>query len=73
VVGSLVAGFAGNIEVLIAGRVAQGIGGGGLTALAQVIMAAIVSPRELGKFSGILGGVFAVAGPLIGGVLVDAS
>jgi EmrB/QacA subfamily drug resistance transporter len=76
VVGSLVAGFAGNIEVLIASRVAQGIGGGGLTALAQVIMAAIVSPRELGKFSGIFGGVFAVgtvAGPLIGGVLVDTS
>ncbi|MGW4485438.1 MDR family MFS transporter [Amycolatopsis sp. NPDC004368] len=76
VVGSLVAGFAPNIELLIVSRVAQGIGGGGLTALAQVIMAAIVSPRELGKFSGIFGAVFAVgtvAGPLIGGVLVDTS
>jgi EmrB/QacA subfamily drug resistance transporter len=76
VLGSLVAGFAGNIEMLIASRVAQGIGAGGLTALAQVIMAAIISPRELGKYSGIFGGVFAVgtvAGPLIGGVLVDTS
>ncbi|MEU3627348.1 MFS transporter [Amycolatopsis coloradensis] len=76
VVGSLVAGFAGNIELLIASRVAQGIGAGGLTALAQVIMAAIVSPRELGKYSGIFGAVFAVgtiAGPLIGGVMVDTS
>jgi EmrB/QacA subfamily drug resistance transporter len=76
VVGSLVAGFAPNIELLIASRVAQGIGGGGLTALAQVIMAAIVSPRQLGKFSGIFGAVFAVgtvAGPLIGGVMVDTS
>jgi EmrB/QacA subfamily drug resistance transporter len=76
VVGSLVAGFAPNIELLIVSRVAQGIGGGGLTALAQVIMAAIVSPRQLGKFSGIFGAVFAVgtvAGPLIGGVMVDTS
>jgi MFS family permease len=76
VVGSLVAGFAGNIEILIGSRIAQGIGAGGLTALAQVIMASIVSPRELGKYSGIFGAVFAVgtiAGPLIGGVLVDTS
>ena len=76
VVGSLIAGFAGNIEILIASRVAQGIGAGGLTALAQVIMASIISPRELGKYSGIFGAVFAVgtvAGPLIGGLLVDTS
>ncbi|MFD2473418.1 MDR family MFS transporter [Amycolatopsis silviterrae] len=76
VVGSLVAGLAQNIDILILSRIAQGIGGGGLTALAQVIMAAIVSPRELGKFSGVFGAVFAVgtvAGPLIGGVLVDTS
>ncbi|WP_020672830.1 MDR family MFS transporter [Amycolatopsis nigrescens] len=76
VVGSLVAGFAGNIELLIASRVAQGIGAGGLTALAQVVMAALVSPRELGRYSGIFGAVFAigtVAGPLIGGLLVDTS
>lgn len=48
----------------------------GLTALAQVVMAAIIPPRELGRYSGIFGAVFAVgtvAGPLIGGVLVDTS
>jgi EmrB/QacA subfamily drug resistance transporter len=76
VVGSLVAGFAGNVDVLIASRVVQGVGAGGLTALAQVIMAALVSPRELGKYMGVFGAVFAVgtvAGPLIGGVLVDTS
>ncbi|MCU1682553.1 MAG: transporter [Amycolatopsis sp.] len=76
VVGSLVAGFSGNIEILIASRVAQGVGGGGLTALAPIIMASIVSPRDLGKYSGYLGAVFAVgtvAGPLIGGAIVDTS
>ncbi|MGW2837772.1 MDR family MFS transporter [Streptomyces sp. NPDC001493] len=76
VVGSLVAGFSHSVTVLIISRVLQGIGAGGLTALAQVVMASIIPPRELGKFSGIFGAVFAVgtvAGPLIGGVLVDTS
>ncbi|MEV4319019.1 MDR family MFS transporter [Actinocrispum sp. NPDC049592] len=76
VVGSLVAGFAGDIGVLIGSRVVQGVGAGGLTALAQVVMAALVSPRELGKYMGVFGAIFAagtVAGPLIGGVMVDTS
>ncbi|MET9296148.1 MDR family MFS transporter [Streptomyces sp. NPDC003077] len=76
VVGSLVAGFSHNVAVLIVSRVIQGIGAGGLTALAQVVMAAVIPPRRLGKFAGIFGAVFAVgtvAGPLIGGVLVDTS
>ncbi len=76
VVGSLLAGFSHEVGLLIFSRVAQGIGAGGLTALAQVVMAAIIPPRRLGKYSGIFGAVFAVgtvAGPLIGGVLVDTS
>ncbi|MEV1007129.1 MDR family MFS transporter [Streptomyces sp. NPDC049881] len=76
VVGSLVAGFSHGVGLLILSRVVQGIGAGGLTALAQVVMAAIIPPRELGRYSGIFGAVFAVgtvAGPLIGGVLVDTS
>ncbi|HEX2142825.1 MAG TPA: MDR family MFS transporter [Candidatus Limnocylindria bacterium] len=76
VVGSLLAGFSHDVELLIFSRVAQGIGAGGLTALAQVVMAAIIPPRRLGKYAGIFGAVFAVgtvAGPLIGGVLVDTS
>ncbi|MFI6850719.1 MDR family MFS transporter [Streptomyces sp. NPDC050416] len=76
VVGSLLAGFSQDVGLLILSRVAQGIGAGGLTALAQVVMAAIIPPRRLGKYAGIFGAVFAVgtvAGPLIGGVLVDTS
>ncbi|MEU2654983.1 MDR family MFS transporter [Streptomyces sp. NPDC007325] len=76
VVGSLLAGFSQEVGLLIFSRVAQGIGAGGLTALAQVVMAAIIPPRRLGKYAGIFGAVFAVgtvAGPLIGGVLVDTS
>jgi EmrB/QacA subfamily drug resistance transporter len=76
VVGSLLAGFSHNVDLLIFSRVVQGIGAGGLTALAQVVMAAIIPPRRLGKYAGIFGAVFAVgtvAGPLIGGVMVDTS
>ncbi|WP_214415336.1 MFS transporter [Sphaerisporangium fuscum] len=76
VAGSAFAGLAQNPGMLIAARVVQGLGAGGLTALAQVIMAAIISPRERGRYSGYLGAVFALAtigGPLIGGVIVDTS
>ncbi|WP_189120060.1 MFS transporter [Nocardioides luteus] len=75
VAASAVAGLAQNPGQLIAARAVQGIGMGGLTALAQVIMAAMISPRERGRYSGYLGAVFAVAtvgGPLLGGVITDA-
>jgi EmrB/QacA subfamily drug resistance transporter len=75
-VGSLLAGFSQGVGLLIFSRVVQGIGAGGLTALVQIVMAAVIPPRRLGKYAGIFGAVFAVgtvAGPLIGGVLVDTS
>ena len=73
-IGSLIAGFAPSMEVLIGARVVQGLGVGGLTALVQVVIASMVSPRERGRYSGYIGAVFALAtvsGPLVGGVLVD--
>ncbi|MFC4530008.1 MFS transporter [Sphaerisporangium dianthi] len=76
VIGSAIAGVSQNPGMLIGARVIQGLGVGGLTALVQVIMAAIIAPRERGRYSGYLGAVFALAtigGPLIGGVIVDTS
>jgi EmrB/QacA subfamily drug resistance transporter len=76
IAGSLVAALAPSMEVLIGARVVQGLGVGGLTALVQVVLATIVSPRERGRYSGYLGAVFALAtvsGPLIGGVIVDSA
>lgn len=76
VVGSMLAGLAQSSGMLIGFRVIQGIGVGGLTALAQVIMAAMISPRERGRYTGYLGATFALAtvgGPLIGGVIVDSA
>ncbi len=75
VVGSLVAALSTSMAMLIGARAVQGLGVGGLTALVQVVIATMVSPRERGRYAGYLGAVFAVAtvsGPLIGGLLVDA-
>ncbi|MGW5867486.1 MFS transporter [Streptomyces sp. NPDC055239] len=76
VLGSVVAGLSQNAGMLIACRVVQGIGVGGLSALAQIVMAAMIAPRERGRYSGYLGATFAVAtvgGPLLGGVITDTS
>ena len=57
-------------------RAVQGIGAGGLQALAQVVIAAMIPPRERGRYTGYLGAVIAaatVSGPLIGGLIVDTS
>ncbi|WP_369176609.1 MFS transporter [Streptomyces mutabilis] len=76
VIGSVVAGLSQNPAMLITARAIQGLGAGGLSALAQIIMAAMISPRERGRYSGYLGATFAVAtvgGPLLGGVITDTS
>jgi EmrB/QacA subfamily drug resistance transporter len=76
IAGSMLAGQAHSPNGLIMFRVLQGLGLGGLQALVQIAMAAMISPRERGRYSGFLGSTMAVAtvgGPLIGGLLVDTS
>ena len=76
VVSSAMAGLAQSMGWLIGWRAVQGLGAGGLQALAQVVIAALIPPRERGRYSGYLGAVLAaatVSGPLIGGLLVDTS
>lgn len=74
VLASVAAGFSQNTATLITFRVFQGLGAGGLTALVQVVMSDIISPRERGRYMGYLGAVMSVGtigGPLLGGVLTD--
>jgi EmrB/QacA subfamily drug resistance transporter len=74
VLGSAAAGFSQNPGTLITFRVVQGLGAGGLTALSQIILADIISPRERGRYGGYFGAVMAVGtvgGPLFGGLLTD--
>lgn len=75
VLGSIMAGFSHNVPILLAARVVQGIGMGGLTALVIAIIGTIVSPRDRGRYSGYTGAVMAVAmsgGPILGGIIVDS-
>jgi EmrB/QacA subfamily drug resistance transporter len=72
--GSALCGASQSMGELIAFRTLQGIGGGGLLVLAQAIIGDVVSPRDRGRYQGVFGAVFgvsSVAGPLIGGFLVD--
>lgn len=73
-VGSVLSGLSQNMAELVAFRAVQGMGAGGLMAMALAIIGDIVSPRERGRYQGYTGAVFAlasVAGPLTGGFFVD--
>ncbi|GHC81786.1 EmrB/QacA family drug resistance transporter [Nocardiopsis terrae] len=73
---SLLCGFAQTTGQLIAARAVQGLGMGASQVLVQATIAALVSPRERGRFNGLIGAIMAVAtvgGPLVGGALTDVS
>ncbi|GAA3478982.1 MDR family MFS transporter [Streptomyces yanii] len=76
VISSIACGFAQSTGQLITFRAVQGLGMGALQVLVQVIIAAMISPKERGRYNGYLGGVMAVAtvgGPLLGGFITDTS
>ena len=69
-VGSLLCALAPTMIALALARGLQGIGGGGLIALSQIILADILSAKERARYQVYIAGVFAlssVAGPLLGG------
>ena len=72
--GSLLAGVSVNMNMLIAARVIQGIGGGGLVVLVNISISDLFPMRERGAYFGIIGGVWALAsslGPIVGGALTQ--
>ena len=72
--GSLLCGMAGSMTELIIYRAIQGIGAGGLLPLSFITIGAIFSFEQRARMQGFFSsvwGVSAVAGPLLGGLLVD--
>jgi EmrB/QacA subfamily drug resistance transporter len=75
IVGSVACAIAPSLWLLVVARFVQGLGGGGLIALAQTIIADMVPPRERGKYQVYIATVFfvsSVLGPVLGGVIAEA-
>ncbi len=74
VLGGICCALATSLEMLVAARVLQGLGGGGLMALSQALIGQSVAPRERAKYQGYIASVAMSAsmmGPVVGGFLTE--
>jgi EmrB/QacA subfamily drug resistance transporter len=73
-IGSAGSGLSQNMGELIVARAVTGIGGGAMMALGATTIGDIFSPRERGRWMGLIVSVFGVGsivGPLVGGFITD--
>lgn len=74
--GSLLCGLSNSLNMLVFSRIIQAVGAASMMALSQGIITRIFPPNERGKALGITGTTVAIgslAGPSIGGILVQAA
>ncbi len=72
--GSVMCALAPNMLLLTLGRAVQGIGGGGIMPLAQIVIADASTPRERGRYQALIGSFWVsagIAGPLVGGFIAE--
>ncbi len=74
VIGSIACALAPSLWLLVLARFVQGLGGGGLIALAQTIVGDMVPPKERGRYQVYFASVFmssSLLGPVLGGFLAE--
>lgn len=72
--GTLICCLSKNFAQMIAGRVIQGIGAGGVASGSFILLADLIPLRERPMYNGIMilfGAIGAVVGPLLGGLFID--
>ncbi|KAF7318122.1 Membrane transporter [Mycena chlorophos] len=72
--GSALCGTAKSMSWLIGARVMQGVGGGGIQQLVNIVIGDIVTLEQRGTYGSFIGamwGIAGVIGPLVGGALAD--
>ncbi|KUJ12536.1 MFS general substrate transporter [Mollisia scopiformis] len=72
--GSIFAGVSQTVMMMIAARTIQGIGGGGIITLGEIIVCDLLPLRERGQYTGLIAGTYAIGtiiGPVLGGVFVE--
>src|ERR1700728_15489 len=72
--GSLLAASSTSMLMLIGGRIVQGCGGGGLTAISQMILGDVAAPKDRARYYAYFSIAFTTAGgtgPALGGWICD--
>jgi EmrB/QacA subfamily drug resistance transporter len=75
ILGSVACAIAPSLWLLVLARFVQGLGGGGLIALAQTIIGDMVPPKDRGRYQVYIASVFfvsSVLGPVLGGIIAEA-
>lgn len=74
--GVLMAALSHNFTLMLTGRTIQGVGGGGIIALTEILVTDLVPLRYRGQWAGVIGGMWAigsVTGPVIGGAFATVN
>ena len=67
--GAIIAAVANDFTLILVGRSIQGIGGGGVTCLTEIVVTDLVPLRERGKYFSIFSAMWSigtVTGPILG-------